>query len=160
MTRGKASTRSELKRLKREWRKEWDAEHAAKIIEAARTEVRESRTMRQEMEARHLRWWAGLSPRAREAYCAFRRIEQEDGEQAWSMEDAEAIRVDHDETFANDTRIPLERWREADAIGDDMLPAEDENAVGENMAGVRTFTLKDERGMAPIPTDGRARSWP
>jgi hypothetical protein len=160
VTRGNAATRSELKRLRKEWRKEWDAEHAAKIIEAARTEVRESRTMRQEMEARHLRWWAGLSPRAREAYRAFRRIEQEDGEQVWSMEDAEAIRVDHDKTFANDTRIPLERWREADAIGDDKLPEEDADAAGEDVAVGRTFTLKDERRMAPIPTDGRARSWP
>jgi|GEM_PF-1297610 len=155
VARGKASTRSELKRLKREWRKEWEAEAALEAAEAGKGE-----DIVELVEARHIRWWAGLSPSAREAYRTFRRLEREEGIVAWDTADAEAILADYDKTFAQDGRAPVDRWREADAIGDDKLPAEDTDAATEDVSVGRTFTLKDERGTAPIPTDGRARSWP
>lgn len=147
-----ASDRTTLKTLKKEWRAEWEREHAIAEHAAAHEEGDEFIEM---LERRHQNWWAHLSPRARAAYRTFRRIEKEDGPMGWRDDEAAGIVEDYNAAFANDPRAPISRYIEADAIGDDKLPddedEEDEQEWDEAIygpkpeaTGPRIFTLKDD----------------
>ncbi|MEZ5736678.1 MAG: hypothetical protein R3E09_12945 [Novosphingobium sp.] len=74
-----AATRSRLKRLKREWREQWEAEHRA---EAERDEEEVLDSIDAKLGAMRQRWLDGLSPKARAAYEAWERAEEEEDQRA------------------------------------------------------------------------------
>lgn len=112
-----------LKKRKAEWHKEWERERAIAETEEADTTGDDFIEM---IVARHVRWWAGLSPRARAAYIAFRRIESEDRHYLWQdEEDPEDILADYEQVFADDRGAPVDKLEHSDGIGDEAVLGED-----------------------------------
>lgn len=150
-----ASTAGELRRLKAKWRKEWEREHA---MEEADDGKALGGDLIEELERRHLHWWSMLGPRARAAYRAFRRLEQQDlGHAPKTDEECDAIIAEYDEVFAEDGRAQVDRLIEAEAIGDDKLPPEDAEEA-RAAAGSDDAAAPEETATAttPAPEDEAA----
>lgn len=114
-----------LKKLKTQWRQEWESE---KTVEVSERQGEFGDDFVETLERRHLKWWRRLSPRARAAYREFRRLEHEDRDHAWQNADNGAsVTAEYEEVFARDPRAPIDRLIESEAIGYDKLP-EDEAA--------------------------------
>lgn len=77
-----ALDRMELKRLKKQWREEWERERRLADHEEEQETLAEIDEMIERMRANR---WDNMSPRARAAYDEARRIEEEDGTD-WMVE--------------------------------------------------------------------------
>lgn len=155
-----AVDKMELNRLKKQWRKDWEAERYQESADRAR---QGGDAMIEEITRRHLRWWAHLSPRAKAAYLDFRRIESEDRHcydhgEPMELEEAEAALADYHESFAGDDRAKIDLMIEADGLADEKVLGDD---LPPPPPG-RTITIKDGGWVRfdPRDNDGRAREWP
>jgi len=110
---------NELSRLKRQWRKEWEAERAAAAQPPAPSRTIEGDWLVQRLELMHRRWFTALSPTARAAYRAFREAEAA-GRECWDEtededeNDAAAAEADYEEWFTTDRRPKI--WRAIDVV--------------------------------------------
>lgn len=101
-----AATKSQLDRLKREWRKEWEAEAAARRA-ASSEEVIQSLNAR--LETMRQRQLAGMTTRTRALWEAWQEAEAEDraaGRSAWSEAWEEDAGEDADEDADRDAESP------------------------------------------------------
>lgn len=118
-----ASTRGQLLKLKKQWRKEWERERAMKEIADNRAA---GDNFVDAIRLRHLRWWTRLSPRARLAYIEFRRIESAERHLDEGDEDIDRDQVDdYKQAFADDGRAPVDHLIEADGLADEDVLGED-----------------------------------
>lgn len=114
-----------LKRLKKQWREEWQRE---------RDEERgtfDGDALIEKLEQMHRRWYAALSRRTRAAYREFRRIERDDREAGYvpyGEEVAEAEAEYDAGAAALGGRAKINFMIEADGYGVDEVLAEDEQA--------------------------------
>ena len=70
----------ELERLKKQWRKEWEAERTAA---AGEEEAETLRSLNTKLNASYENWYAQLSPRTRAAWEEYRRLEALDREEGY-----------------------------------------------------------------------------
>lgn len=154
----------QLKKLKAQWRQEWESE---KTVESSERQGQFGDDFVDALERRHLKWWARLNPRARAAYREFRRLEQEDRDHAWQNADnVTAAAAEYKEVFAKDPRAPVDRLIESEAIGYDKLPAEEERAEEDRTetpvepTPYRTIPPQRPWSYLHDPNDGRATPWP
>ncbi len=115
---GNPTKAAELSRLKREWRKQWEAEAFTRDVEQSRQDGDE---LLDKILTMHRRWFLALGPRARQAYRAFREIELEEqrsrDEAFWAGVDLEIAQEDlegaQDEDDRTDAREALTEAEEA-----------------------------------------------
>jgi hypothetical protein len=80
-----AVDKMELKRLKKQWREEWERERWIAGQEEEQATLAEIDEM---LDRMHTNRWENMSPRARAAYAEAKRIEEEDGTD-WMVEEIE-----------------------------------------------------------------------
>ena len=156
-----AIDKMELNRLRKQWRQEWEKE---RFEQDAARHREHGETLAQMFTGRHVRWWTGLSPRAREAYLQFRRIESEDMHLDHSQDpideaDCPALHAEYQATCPTAGLAPIDKIQEADGLADEAVLGGDLPEPPQT----RLITLTDQGGWAPFDprrNDGRAREWP
>ena len=116
-----------LGRMRKRWRKEWEAESAER--EREHDEAFDAPDLIEQLEQMHRRWYAGLSRRARAAYRAFRELERADKARGHRPCDAEIAEAEQDYdagAAALDGRAKINLLIEADGYGVDEVLAEDD----------------------------------
>jgi hypothetical protein len=107
-----AIDKMELKRLKKQWRKEWEAEQRARYRDVSAAEVRESidrkiAELRRRVDAERAALWQRLSPETRAAWDAFVALRERDlAALAASPAARRAAEVEWDEEADAFTRPP------------------------------------------------------
>jgi hypothetical protein len=125
----------ERERLKKQWRKEWEAERNAA---AGEEEAETLRSLNTKLNASYENWYAQLSPRTRAAWKEYRRLEALDREEGYLCYD------DPEHELYQD---PEAQWDEADEAM--PLPSPERGAweAPEQPAednGPRCRTIKDD----------------
>jgi hypothetical protein len=121
-----ALDKATLKKLKAEWRKEWEQ---ARAIEKAAEARAAGDGFLEKVKSMHRAWYCGMSPTTRAAYRAFREAEEADSADghAWLHEDdAEPLSVaeaEYEELFAR----PRDRRSHAHKLVDMRVWEEGEN---------------------------------
>jgi hypothetical protein len=115
-----------LKRMRKRWRKEWEAERVEREDAEDRADREACDTFVDQLDQMHRTWYANLSPRARAAYREFRRAERADLARGYipgEDEIAEA-EADYDADCPRDGRAKIKLLIEADGYGVDEVLAE------------------------------------
>ncbi len=110
-----ATDAAELKRLKAQWRAEWEREAA---IRSAAEYKEDGEATVEYLAGLHRRWFTTLGPAARAAYRAFRQAEADhhaDGHTTWPSEEEMAqAAAEYEEWFTDDRRARI--WQAVDVV--------------------------------------------
>ncbi len=119
-----ATDAGELKRLKAQWRKEWEREQA---IRAQAETIDQDTELHDHLAQQHRRWFTGLGPQARAAYRTFREAEAHERALLWAAgstgeapawaadeDDLQAAEADYAEWFTPDRRARV--WQLIDMV--------------------------------------------